>query len=178
MPPPPATPVVALSGNPRPGSRTSDLASRAAGAVAALLPPPAPVIPVDLALSAAELFTEDRPLTDAALKTVAGASVLLVVTPVYKASYTGLLKSFLDLLPPAALHGVAAVPVVVSADPGHALAGEVHLRPLLVELGATVPTRALAVPEDRLATADQAVAEWLATAGPLLAAAVRPADGR
>jgi FMN reductase len=52
--------------------------------------------------------------------------------------------------------------------PGHLLAVEVHLRPVLVELGATVPARGLYVTEPELADLDAAVAKWSATAAPLV----------
>jgi FMN reductase len=47
-------------------------------------------------------------------------------------------------------------------SPRHALAVEVHLRPLLVELGATVPTPGLAVVESDLGRIDEILAEWAA----------------
>jgi FMN reductase len=51
---------------------------------------------------------------------------------------------------------------------GHLLAAEVHLRPLLVELGASVPTRALYVTEPQLPDLDAAIAAWAETALPQL----------
>lgn len=159
--------VVALVGNPRPGSRTLATAVH----VADRLAEGADVTTVDLATIGHQLFTADRSLLDPALATVASARLLVVATPVYKATYTGLLKSFLDLYGPDGLAGVIAVPLVVSGGPAHLLAGEVHLRPLLVELGATVPTRALALTEADLADLDPAVDRWLERAfGPLRAA--------
>jgi FMN reductase len=65
---------------------------------------------------------------------------LLVASPTYKGTYTGLLKVFLDQMPHQALAGTAAFPLLVMRLPQHALAVEVHLRPLLVELGANLPT--------------------------------------
>jgi FMN reductase len=50
--------------------------------------------------------------------------------------------------------------------PGHLLAVEVHLRPVLVELGATVPSRGLYVTEPELADVTSAVARWSAAAIP------------
>jgi FMN reductase len=120
-----------------------------------------PFATVDLADLAPQLFAASRPDVDEALRLVATADVLLVATPVYKASYTGLLKSFLDSYGPDGLAGVAAVPVVVSGNPAHALVGEVHLRPLLVELGATVPARSFTVTEADLADLDPAVDRWI-----------------
>jgi FMN reductase len=56
--------------------------------------------------------------------------------------------------------------------PGHLLAVEVHLRPVLVELGATVPARGLYVTEPELADLSAPVSKWTATALPLIAASV------
>jgi FMN reductase len=64
--------------------------------------------------------------------------------------------------------GVIAIPVMTGGWPGHLLAVEVHLRPVLVELGATVPTRGLYVTEPELASLDAAVARWAETAVPLV----------
>ena len=57
---------------------------------------------------------------------------------------------------------------------GHSLAVEVHLRPVLIELGATVPSRGLYVTEPELAALDTAVAKWSAPAVPLIHSATRP----
>ena len=160
--------VVAVSGNPRAGSRTLAAARAAAERLAALAGAPAPVEVVDLATLAGELLTSPHPAADAALARVAAADVAVIATPVYKASYTGLLKAFLDLYGPDGLAGVVAVPLVVSGSPAHALAGEVHLRPVLVELGAVVPARSLTLTEAQLGDLDAALDAWLAGAeGPL-----------
>lgn len=152
--------VLALSGNPRPGSRTLGVARALAGRIAREIGAPDAVASIDLAEIGPELLAPEHPAADAALAQVRAAGVLVVATPVYKASYTGLLKAFLDLLGPDALAGVVAVPLVVSGSPAHALVGEVHLRPVLVELGALLPTRALTVTESELPRLDDAVDRW------------------
>jgi FMN reductase len=119
------------------------------------------VATIDLAGLAGQLFAADRPAVDRARELLAGAAVAVVATPVYKAAYTGLLKSFLDLYGPDGLAGVVAVPLVVSGNPAHALAGEVHLRPVLVELGAVVPTRSVTVTEAQLGDPAPVVGAWL-----------------
>lgn len=58
------------------------------------------------------------------------ADVLVVGSPTYKGSYTGLFKHFFDLLDPAALRGK---PIILSATGGgerHSLIVEHQLRPL------------------------------------------------
>ena len=84
-----------------------------------------------------------------------------MATPVYKGSYSGLLKAFLDPCSTAHCAGRAAVPLTVMAQPHHALAGDVHLRPLLVELGAGVPTAGVVVTESELGAGP--VDRWVAT---------------
>lgn len=159
--------VVVLSGNPRKGSRTTGLAEAAARTLRGALDglPLAEPRTVDLAEFGPRLLAPepDSELAEA-YSAVRGAALLLVATPVYKASYTGLLKVFADGLPGAALRGVVAVPVVVSAAPKHALVADVHLRPLLVELGASVLTPALTVVEAELAEPASVLDEWAAAA--------------
>jgi FMN reductase len=83
----------------------------------------------------------------------------------------GLLKLFLDQIPTDGLAGVVAVPLMLGAGPGHALAPELFLKPVLVEAGATCPTKALFVLDT---TYDDAGAyePWLTTALPQIQAAL------
>lgn len=156
-------PVVALSGNPRPMSRTAAFTLAVARSLLDL-GPEGPVTEIDLANPAAG--------EDQLRQVLREAQLAVVASPTYKATYTGLLKSFLDPLPAAALRGVVAVPVMVAADRAHALAVDVHLRPLLLELGASCPTPGLFVEESQLVDPAAAIAPWLAVAAPALAAAL------
>jgi FMN reductase len=153
--------VVALSGNPRPRSRTAALALTVARALAEP-GPGGPVVEMDLA-NPASPPEELRSI-------LAGAELAVIASPTYKATYTGLLKAFLDGFGPDALRGVVAVPVMVAADRAHALAVEVHLRPLLVELGARTPTRGLFVEDSRLDDPAAAIEPWLEREAPVLQA--------
>lgn len=142
---------VTLVGNPRAGSRTRAAAIEAARQVAGLTGLDTSGEIIDLAAFGPHLLSPvPSAVVEAALELAAGASVLVVACPTYKASYPGLLKAFLDRLPPNALAGTVALPLMVMGDPRHALAVEVHLRPVLVELGAAVPTPGLALPESEL----------------------------
>jgi FMN reductase len=154
--------TVVLCGNPRPGSRTLRVAETAAAALGA-----EPLV-LDLAALPAPFGPDAATALADPLTAVRSAGTLIVASPTYKATYTGLLKAFFDLLPGPALAGVAAVPVMTAGGPRHALAADVHLRPLLLELGAHTPTAALVVLEEELAKLDEVVAAWAATAGPLL----------
>ena len=78
----------------------------------------------------------DTPALWSAADTIAQADGVVVATPVYKASYTGLLKAFLDLLPENALAGKVVLPLVTGGTIGHLLAIDYALRPVLTALGA------------------------------------------
>jgi len=104
---------------------------------------------------------------------LATVNLLVVATPVYKGSYTGLLKAFLDGYGPGALASVYTVPFTIAASPQHALAGPTHLQPLLDELGAISPLGGLFLPDGVVAEPaerDTRIAAWLAPRLPLLTA--------
>lgn len=124
--------IVVVSGNPRAGSRTSTLAA----AVGSALGGASTVIEVG-ALGTG-LLTPDDPATAAAVTAVREADVLVVATPTYKGSYTGVLKVLLDQLPANALAGKRAVPVVTAGVAPQATAAAALLAQLLGELGADV----------------------------------------
>jgi FMN reductase len=165
--------VCVVIGNPKAASRTMTVAEAVATAAAHAAGMADTVrVTLDLAALGRELFDWSSERVRAAVDAVRGSTLAVVASPTYKASYTGLLKSFLDWFSTTDLAGVTVVPVMVGAGPQHALAVEVHLRPVLVELGATVPTRGLYVLESELEDLDQVVAAWLTEAGPRLRAAM------
>ncbi|MCX4610882.1 MULTISPECIES: FMN reductase [Streptomyces] len=105
----------------------------------------------DLAVEIAHNFTSGFPgrALSAALEAVTEADGLIVVTPVFSASYSGLFKSFFDVLDQDALTGK---PVLIAATGGsarHSLVLEHALRPLFAYLRAVVvPTAVYAASED------------------------------
>ncbi|GLU45705.1 NAD(P)H-dependent oxidoreductase [Nocardiopsis ansamitocini] len=173
--------VTVLVGNPRPGSRTASAALAAADRVAAALGLPGGHDLVELAVLGPDLLVPGPPPEVAdALHRVGTADVLIVASPTYKATYTGLLKVFLDLLPSGALTGTTALPLLVMGSPAHTLAVEVHLRPLLVELGAEVPTPGLAVLQGSIAAGDGSeldavLAPWVQRVAPQIRQRLRGA---
>lgn len=62
------------------------------------------------------------------------AAGVVIGSPVYKASYTGVLKALLDLLPEDILEGKPVIPVMVGGSGRHLLAIEFAFKPLLTEL--------------------------------------------
>jgi FMN reductase len=135
------TRTAVVVGNPKPDSRTlaaaRSLASALTGREAHLV--------VDLAtLGPAILDSADPAIADL-VAAVGDADLVVVASPTYKGTYTGLLKLFLDRFAAGSGLKGLAVPLMLGAGPGHALAAELTLRPVLTELGATVPGRALYV---------------------------------
>jgi FMN reductase len=162
--------IVAVVGNPRAASRTHGIARTLAREVAAVLGAGEPG-EVDLAtLGSKVLEREDRDAS-AAVEEVLAADVLVVASPTYKATYSGLLKAFLDRIGTGGLHGTRAVPVLLGGAPDHRLAVDVHFTPLLLELGASVPARGLFVLESELDDFDVAAAAWARDARAALLAA-------
>lgn len=165
--------VTVVVGNPKAASRTRTVgeAVAARAAAAAGLTVDGDIDVIELAELGPQLFDWSSAAVKDATARLASSRLAVIATPVYKATYTGLLKSFLDWFGQTGLAGVTAVPVMVGAAPNHALAVEVHLRPLLVEIGATVPTRGLYVLEQELDALDATITSWLETAAPYLPSA-------
>lgn len=164
--------VTGVVGNPRPSSKTFAATVALVGKIASALGAE-PVAPVDLAVYGG------RPLdyTDSGMaslrSTLSTASLLVVATPVYKGSYTGLLKAFLDGYAPDALSGVRTIPLTIAASPQHSLAGSAHLQPVLDELGALSPWGGLFLPDATAAdpeARDTLLDAWIATRHSLLSA--------
>lgn len=159
--------IAVVVGNPKPASRTLD----AAVGVATRLAGTEPTTVIDVVTLGAGLLGWGDEAVTAAVTAVQAAEVAVVASPTYKAAYTGVLKLFLDQVPSNGLAGVVAVPLMLGAGPGHALAPEHTLRPVLVELGATCPTRGLYLLEG--AYDDPAVLDpWLDAARPQVGAAI------
>ena len=161
--------VVALVGDPRTHSRTASLASAVAVRLAReITGGPRPDASWRLIELAGESGAWGRRPADDALAAVSGAQILVVASPVRRGSYSGLTKLFLDALPDRALAGTTTIPVMVARTPRHALAADVHLRPLLIELGAMCPTPALFALESRLSNPGAVCGAWMERARPAL----------
>jgi FMN reductase len=76
----------------------------------------------------------DDPQLQAALATVASAHGVVFASPVYKAAYSGLLKSFIDLMPQFGLRGKTVLPLLTGGSLAHVLALDYGLRPVLQSL--------------------------------------------
>jgi FMN reductase len=133
----PALPYVAVvSGSPAPASRTLALARHVGACLAregaAVRYLDVRELPADDLLSARQRSAE----TQSACALVQGAAGIVLVTPVYNAAYSGVLKAFLDLLPQFGLRGKVALPLAVGGTVAHMLVIDYALRPVLASMGA------------------------------------------
>jgi FMN reductase len=157
--------IAVIVGNPKPASRTL----RAASYVARELSGTEPDLIVDLATLGPALLDWADPQVANLVGQVGQADLVVVASPIYKGTYTGLLKLFLDRFAGGTgLRGLA-VPLLLGAGPTHALAPELTLRPVLTEIGGTVPGRGLFVLDS--AHEDPAsYADWLTATRPYVEA--------
>jgi len=159
----PQSRTAVVVGNPRPGSRTLAAALH----VARELDGAEPGLVVDLATLGPALLDWQDPQIAELVAEVGAADLVVVASPTYKGTYTGLLKLFLDRFATDGLRGVA-VPLMLGAGPTHALAPELSLRPVLTEIGASIPSRALYL-RDSAYDDPAAYLPWLEEARPRIA---------
>ena len=150
-----------ISGNPAPGGRTSQLSIDLGRALGALLDDAAPAHVTELAPVAPKLFGWGDPDVAALKARVLGADVVVIATPTYKAAMTGLLKSFLDQFKAGELFGQVVIPVFTGGSSAHSLAPDFTLRPVLQELGASMPTSSLYVVSSQLDGPNTAAADFV-----------------
>ena len=108
----------------------------------------------DLDPEALMLAKLDHASIASAVKAIEEADGLIFATPIYKASYSGLLKVFLDLLPQFALAGKAVLPIATGGSLGHLLALDYGLRPVLQSMGARHIIQSLFVTESEMTLVD------------------------
>lgn len=130
--------VVGLSGSPGQVSRSRTLLELALTALEKQGAAPSRLI--DLAQLPSDGLLGRRQSTEVteAIQNVLDAGLLVVSTPIYRATYSGLLKVFFDLLPQDALAGKVAIPIATGGGAAHLLAVDHGLRPLLASVGALV----------------------------------------
>ena len=136
--------IIGVSGNITAPSRTLSLVEAVVSKASQKFHSPGDVI--DISRLTADLgptvsFNQFPPALTQAYDKLHQADIIVIGTPVYKASYTGLLKHFFDLVDPKKLSGKVAILVATGGSDHHALVLESHLRSLASFFGLyTVPT--------------------------------------
>ncbi|MCW2759085.1 MAG: ssuE, partial [Nocardioidaceae bacterium] len=159
--------VAVVVGNPKPNSRTLAAATYVARELVG-----EPDLVVDVTTLGAAILDWSDPTVADLVKQVGAADLVVVASPTYKAAYTGLLKLFLDRFAGGTGLSGLAVPLMLGGSPAHSLVAEHTLRPVLTEIGGTVPGRALYVVDDRHDD-PAAYADWLAVTKPVVTALLK-----
>ncbi|MGG6309363.1 NAD(P)H-dependent oxidoreductase [Paenibacillus macerans] len=164
--------ITTIVGNPKPRSKTYAYAEQTAEQLRGILKrhTSAEVTHevIDLADHATALVQWDAETIQSLQARIEASTYLVVASPTYKATYTGLLKLFMDLLPMNALTGKMAFPLMVGAGYQHHLAVELHLKPLLAELGAICPARGLYVLDAEVDRSRETIGEWVKSNEPVM----------
>jgi FMN reductase len=127
--------IVVLSGSPSATSRTAALTERLATTLEERGHSTTLVRVRDLPADALIGADATNPEIADVIRAIQAADGLVVASPIYKAAYTGVLKSLLDLLPHMAFAGKVVLPLLTGAGLVHSLALDYALRPVLSSLG-------------------------------------------
>jgi len=128
--------IVSISGSPSERSRSTWLLQFAQGRLETKVRRAVAVSVRDLPAQALIAGDSNAEPIAMALAHLALADFVIVATPIYKAAYSGLLKVFLDLLPPDGLRGKTVLPLATGGSLAHLLALDYALKPVLSALGA------------------------------------------
>lgn len=148
--------VSVVVGNPKAQSRTLKVATTLVEHI--LDPGSYELTVIDLADHVDEIFTWPSDTMAALNAHVAQSDLVIFASPTYKATYTGMLKAFLDRYPANGLEGVVAIPLLTIADGTHTMAPTHNVAPLLMELGAIVPGRGFAFVSSQMDKLDEIAA--------------------
>ncbi|GIO67902.1 NADPH-dependent FMN reductase [Paenibacillus cookii] len=131
------TKIAVIAGSPSNGSRLFGLIQHATDRLARA------GYDVDL-ISAADLPAEEllranfnSPAIQEALSSVDEADAVIIASPVFKASYSGALKTVLDLVPQKGFQGKIVLPLFIGGTIAHLLAVDYALKPVVAALGGT-----------------------------------------
>jgi FMN reductase len=106
----------------------------------------------------------------AAVETVVGADGLIAVTPIFSGSYSGLFKTFFDVLDKESLAGKPVLLGATAGTPRHSLALEHAMRPLFAYLrSVVVPTAVFAAADDWAGGGDRTLSDRITRAAGELA---------
>ncbi len=127
--------LLAVNGSPSASSKTHALAEAAARLGGGS------VLDIGAIDADALLLRGGHPSLDEALGRIAGADRVVLATPIYRATYSGLLKVLLDQLPQDGLAGKGVVLVATGGSPIHYLGLDTGLRAAVASVGGwSVPT--------------------------------------
>lgn len=151
-------PVLTIAGSPSASSRSARLLGHVHAGLDAAGIGYQTLALRDLPAAALLLAERQVPAISEALDAVSRADAIVLATPIYKAAYSGLLKTFLDLLPQRGFEGKFVWPIATGGSLAHALAIDYALRPVLASLSSAHIGRAVFALDSEIGAADGKVA--------------------
>jgi len=143
--------VVILSGSPNASSRLNGMTDYVRQSLADAGLKTAIIQVVDLPPEDLVHANFSSPTILAANELIAAADAVVIASPVYKASFTGVLKAYIDLLPQKGFEGKLIAPIFIAGTMAHLLSIDYSLKPVLASMGARHYTK-------NVYTTDQSVA--------------------
>lgn len=128
--------ILTVSGSPKEVSRSTILLDHVAHLLRAQGHTTDQLSLRELAPEALLLADFEHPDVVGSMERLEAADAVVIATPVYKAAYSGLLKTWLDLAPQFGLEGKVALPLATGGSAAHALALDYALRPVLTSMNA------------------------------------------
>ncbi|MDI3257901.1 MAG: NADPH-dependent FMN reductase [Kyrpidia sp.] len=128
--------ILTISGSPSPSSRTSAVLEAVRRRLKQRGAQTAAVSVLDVPPEDLMFGRYDSPSIAKVAGLIEAVDGVVIGTPIYKAAYTGVLKSLLDLLPREVLAEKAVLPIASGGTLAHALALDYALNPVLQALGA------------------------------------------
>ncbi|MCP1144477.1 NADPH-dependent FMN reductase [Lysinibacillus endophyticus] len=83
------------------------------------------------------------------------ADVVVLLTPVYKGAYSGILKTYLDLIPQKGFENKQIIPIAVGGTAHHLLAIDYALKPVISALGATSISQGVFIVDKQIERSEQ-----------------------
>jgi FMN reductase len=146
--------VLILSGSPNAASRLYGALDHAARLLAERGVNASRLDVISLPAEALIFGKFDDPAVREANARVEQADAIIIASPVYKASYTGVLKAYLDLLPQGGLAGKTITPIFIGGTIAHLLSIDYSLKPVLSALGARRFTNAVYAVDQQVVRTD------------------------
>ncbi|MEK4248832.1 NADPH-dependent FMN reductase [Paenibacillus sp. FSL W7-1287] len=142
--------VVILSGSPSVSSRLNGMVNFVRKTLAEAGLNTAIIEVVDLPPEDLVYANFNSPTILAANELIAAADAVVIASPVYKASYTGVLKAYIDLLPQKGFEKKLIAPVFIAGSMAHMLVVDYALKPVLASMGATHFTKTVYATDDSI----------------------------
>lgn len=146
--------VVTIAGAPSSTSRASRLLTHIQGILEQQGFSVSPISVTDLPAEDLVKGNFQSPQLQQITQRVEACRGVIISTPVYKASYTGVLKALLDLLPQYAFAGKTILPIAVGGTLNHLLAIDFSMKPLFTIMGATSVLRGVYIVSSQIQSDD------------------------